>query len=70
MADHTWMRHRVHGGTAQIANAAVQDWQELGWEPCDEPPPPPSPVLAEYQPLYTPAPAEPETDPTSMTEED
>lgn len=32
----TWMRHREHGGVAQISTAALVPFEALGWEVCDE----------------------------------
>ena len=55
---HTWMRHRDHGGTAQIADTAVDIHAALGWEQCEPQPDhnpvplpePPSVPAAEHTP--------------------
>jgi hypothetical protein len=51
-----WMRHREHGGVNEFPVAAVEAWESLGWEPCDDPPPAPDPAMVEHQPRPAPAP--------------
>lgn len=48
MAELRWMRHREHGGVAELPATAA--WEALGWEPCEPPPPDPDPALVEHVP--------------------
>jgi hypothetical protein len=37
MAEWVWMRNVETGGVQRFAAAAVEAWQDMGWEPCDPP---------------------------------
>lgn len=48
MADErTWLRHKETGHFFHCPTDAVADWADLGWEPTDERPADPNPVVAE-----------------------
>jgi hypothetical protein len=38
MADgFTWLSYPETGGTFRCPDGAVEDWKDMGWEPCDPP---------------------------------
>lgn len=48
MNDFVWLTYPETGGHFRCPRAAVEGWKATGWEPANEPPAEPSPVVAEH----------------------
>jgi len=48
VTDRIWMTHPASGGHFHCPQAAAADFASIGWEPCEAPPEPVSPVIAEH----------------------
>lgn len=47
MDERIWLKHKETGGYFHCPPGVVDTFKDLGWEPADEPPPEPDPVVAE-----------------------